>query len=336
MPKTTILVAARNEEKYLPACLDSLGRQIYPSDLLQIIVLNDRSSDNTRHIVLEYKKRFSSIELIDIEDNQNGLEGKMNALAQGMDNAKGEIILITDADCRVPDTWVSAMVAYFTESVGLVGSLTVIDQPGEKTQLFDRIQTLDWFFLQAIAAGTAGLNLPVSILGNNFGFKKSVYDHIGGFRHIGFSLTEDMALLNTISEKTEFDIVYPLNGETMIQSIPLKHIRDFFQQRKRWLSGGLKAPFWGWVLMSASFMVHLLTLVNLIMLNFSIPVISSLFLIMVIDLSLLWRMILKSGYTKLMRYFIPFEVFYFLYTIFLAISVILPGKINWKERSFKI
>ena len=334
-PKTTILVAARNEEKYLPACLESLGKQIYPSDLLQIIVLNDRSSDNTRQIVLEYKERFSSIELIDIDDNQNGLEGKMNALAQGMDNAIGEIILITDADCRVPDTWVSEMVAHFTEKVGLVGGLTVINRPGEKTQVFDRIQTLDWFFLQAIAAGTAGLNLPVSVLGNNFGFKKSVYDHIGGFRRIGFSLTEDMALLNAIDEKTEYDIVYPLNRANMIQSIPLNHIRDFFQQRKRWLSGGLKAPLWGWVLMSASFMVHLLIIFNLILINFSIPVISSLVLTMAIDFSLQRRIILKSGYTKYIRYFVPFEVFYFFYTILLAISAILPGRIYWKERSFK-
>lgn len=334
-PKTTVLVAARNEEKYLPACLDSLGKQTYPPDLLQIIVLNDRSTDDTRQIVLNYKERFPSFELVDIDDDQRGLKGKMNALAQGMEYAEGEIILITDADCRVPDTWVSEMVTYFTDRVGLVGSLTVIDQPGKKFHLFDRIQTLDWFFLQAVAAGTAGINLPVSILGNNFGFKKSVYNKIGGFGSIGFSLTEDMALLNTIVKRTEYKIVYPLERGSMIQSMPLNHFRDFFQQRRRWLYGGMKAPVWGWVLMSASFIAHLLIVVNLIPLNFTFPVVSGLVLITGMDLSLLWRLKLKSGLAKLTRYFIPFEIFYFLYTIILAISVFIPGRIYWKERSFK-
>ncbi len=333
--KTTVLVAARNEEKYLPACLDSLGNQTYPPDLLQIIVLNDRSTDHTRQIALDYKERFPSFEMVDIDDDQNGLKSKMNALAQGIEYAEGEIILITDADCRVPDTWVSEMVTYFTDRVGLVGSLTVIDQPGKRFHLFDRIQTLDWFFLQAVAAGTAGINLPVSVLGNNFGFKKSVYDKVGGFGSIGFSLTEDMALLNTIVKRTEYNIVYPLERGSMIQSMPLNNFRDFFQQRKRWLSGGMKAPIWGWVLMSASFIAHLLIVVNLISLNFTIPVVSGLVIITGMNLSLIWRLKLKSGLAKLTRYFILFEIFHFLYTIILAISVFIPGRIYWKERSFK-
>jgi len=334
-PKITVLVAARNEEKKLPACLDNLGKQTYPFDLIQIIIINDRSTDNTRQIILDYKERFSSFELLDINNDQNGLKGKMNALAQGMDIAKGEIILITDADCRVPETWISEMAAYFTDRVGLVGSLTVIDQPDKKNTIFDHIQTIDWFFLQAIAAGTAGLNLPVSVLGNNFGFKKSVYDKIGGFRQIEFSLTEDMALLNRIVKETDYKIIYPFDKRSMIHSLPLNDFRDFYQQRKRWLFGGLKAPAWGWVLMSVSFVAHMLIVVNLILLNFTVLIVSGIALITGIDLSLIWRLMLKTGIKKLKRYFVLYEIFYFIYTIVLAITLFLPGKIYWKERSFK-
>jgi cellulose synthase/poly-beta-1,6-N-acetylglucosamine synthase-like glycosyltransferase len=333
-PKTTILIAARNEEGHLPDCLDSFQKQSYPSDLLQIIVLNDRSTDATRQIVLDSKKQLPNLELLDIIDDQNGLKGKMNALAQGMDKARGEIILITDADCRVPGTWVSEMVAHFTENVGLVGGLTLINHSLKKSHIFDRIQTLDWFFLQAIAAGTAGLKLPVSVLGNNFGYTKSAYDQVGGFRRIGFSLTEDMALLNAIVKNTDCDIVYQLRRESMIQSLPLNHIRDFFGQRKRWLSGGLGGPIWGWVLMLASFMVHFLILMNLSILNFTLPVLSGLILTFGIDLSIVWRMVSRSGFAKLKRYFIQFEIFYFFYTIILALNALIPGKIFWKGRSY--
>jgi cellulose synthase/poly-beta-1,6-N-acetylglucosamine synthase-like glycosyltransferase len=273
--------------------------------------------------------------LIDITDDQYGLKAKMNVLTQGMDYADGEIILITDADCRVPEGWVSEMVTYFTEGIGLVGSLTVINHPGKKSDLFSNIQTLDCFFLQAIAAGTAGINLPVSVLGNNYGFRKIIYDQIGGFQKIGFSLTEDMVLLNAVATYTTYDILYPLTRESMIQSLPLNHIKDFLQQRKRWLSGGLKAPRWGWVLMSTSLLVHLLVIINLLLYNLNISVFSGLLLIMGIDFSLLWRLISKSGFAKLKRYFIAFEIFYFFYTILLFISVFFPGRIPWKERSFK-
>jgi cellulose synthase/poly-beta-1,6-N-acetylglucosamine synthase-like glycosyltransferase len=334
-PKTTVLIAARNEENYLLSCLKSLQNQSYPSDLLQIIVLNDRSTDETRQILVDYSKQFPDIEHIDIEDDLNGLKGKMNALDQGIDHAEGEIILITDADCQVPETWVSEMVTHFTGGVGIVGGLTVIKKSGQKSSFFDHIQTLDWFFLQAIAAGTAGIKLPVSVLGNNFGFTKSAYDQIGGFRQIGFSLTEDMALLNAMVKNTSFEIVYPLKRASMIQSQPLNHFRDFFWQRKRWLAGGLRAPVWGWILMSSSFAAHLLIVINLIMLNLTIPVISGLLLILGIDISLLWRILLTSGLTKLKRYFILFEIFYFIYTIFLALSLFIPGKIYWKGRRFK-
>jgi len=334
-PHVTILVAVRNEEKNLPFCLESLGKQTYPADCLQIILLNDRSSDASRQILLNYTERFSYMRLIDITEDQNGLKGKMNVIAQGMDHVKGEIILITDADCRVPETWVSEMVTYFADSVGLVCSLTVIEHFVKKSELFGYIQTLDWLFLQTIAAGTAGINLPVSVLGNNYGFRKTAYDQIGGFRKIGFSLTEDMALLIAIAKYTTYEIVYPLNRRSMIQSLPLNHIHDFLQQRKRWLSGGLKAPLWGWVLMLTSFLVHLFIMINLLMFNFNIPVFCSLFLILGIDFSLLWRQMLKSGIIKIKRYFIAFEIFYIFYTIVLAIAIVFPGKIHWKERSFK-
>jgi len=334
-PKVTILVAARNEEATISDCLENLGKLNYPPDLLQRIVINDRSMDNTRQIILEHQKRTPTLKLVDISEDMNGLMGKMNALAQGMDHVEGEIVLVTDADCLVSPGWVSEMVSYFTDKIGLIGSLTVIKNPEEKEKFFDNIQTLDWFFLQAIASGTAGIHLPVSVLGNNFGFRKSVYDMIGGFTAIGFSLTEDMALLSTIIKKTDYKIAYPLQSDSMIQSLPLNHIRDFFQQRKRWLFGGVKAPMWGWVLMFTSFIAHLLFVINLICTNFSLPVITGFVLITFIDLSLIWRVSIKSGSKKLIRYFIPYELFYYVYTLIVTLSMILPGKIYWKERSYK-
>ncbi len=330
----SVLIAARNEEATIAACLTSLKKQDYPSQKMQIIVMNDRSSDKTRDIVLDQLNHLRGAKLIDISDDLQGLKSKMNALAQGMIHAQGDIILVTDADCRVPTSWVSQMVSYFDVNVGMVGGLTAIQEADNTSKLFNNIQTLDWFFLQAIASGTAGAGLPVSVLGNNFGFRKSVYDEIGGFTSIGFSLTEDMALLNAIKKKTDYKIAYPLYHKSMIETRALSNFHEFIQQRKRWLSGGLKAPIWGWILMFTSFLAHLLILVNMITLNFSIFIFNSFVILTIVDISLIWKVTKISKSKRLIRYFIPFEIFYYIYSILLAVNLFLPGKINWKERSF--
>ena len=121
----------------------------------------------------------------------------------------------------------------------------------------------------------------------------------------------------------------------MIQSLPLQHLREFIQQRKRWLYGGLGASRWGWLLMSVSLLIHLLIIVNLILFNFTSQVIWGLLFKMLIDFSLVWRILLKTGIVKLKKYLIIFELFYIIYTIILAIDMLFPGKILWKERSFK-
>jgi len=330
----SVLIAARNEAATIAACLASLKKQDYPSQKLQIIVMNDRSSDKTRDIVLDQLHHLPGAKLIDISDDLEGLKSKMNALAQGMIHAQGDIILVTDADCRVPSSWVSQMVSYFDENVGMVGGLTAIQKADNTSKLFNNIQTLDWFFLQAIASGTAGAGLPVSVLGNNFGFRKSVYNEIGGFTSIGFSLTEDMALLNAIKKKTDYKIAYPLYHKSMIETRAVSKFNEFIQQRKRWLSGGLKAPIWGWILMLTSFLAHFLILVNMITLNFSILIFNSFIILTIVDISLIWKVTKLSKSKRLIRYFIPFEVFYYIYSIILAVILFLPGKINWKERSF--
>ncbi len=333
-PAVSILIAARNEEKYLPMCLESLENQRYPRDKMQVILINDRSTDHTRDIAQSFCNRLDNFQLLDISEDRDGLKGKMNALAQALDRANGEIILITDADCRVPQDWVSNFCAYFTDNVGLAGSLTLLNRTNDKESMFDRIQALDWMFLQTIAAGTAGINLPVSVLGNNFGFRKSVYEKIGGFRDLGFSLTEDMVLLKAIAKKTDYRIIYPLEPGIGIYSYPLLHLSDFFAQRRRWLSGGLKAPLWGWLLMIISFVAHLLLVLNLIIFNWTFSLLISFIVVLLIDLSLVARLSYRFQVNRILKYFPIFEIFYISYTIIFAVSLLLPGRIKWKERTY--
>lgn len=97
-PKVSIIIAAYNEEVNILRCLSSLARmQTFIS--LEIIVVNNNSSDKTQFTVnrLRVKKLFQSI------------QGCGPARQLGQENAKGKYILLADADCIYPRTWVDEM-----------------------------------------------------------------------------------------------------------------------------------------------------------------------------------------------------------------------------------
>lgn len=330
-PAVTVLIAAKNEEILLPGLIESLLKLEYEKKLLEIIIINDRSADSTLNIAQEYARNYEHITVLNITNEIDGLSGKMNALAQGIDQSKGELILITDADCLVSPDWVKNYVSYFKPDVGIVGGLTVLDPVG----FFSTIQMLDWLFLQAIAAGTAGIGLPVTILGNNFSFRKKAYEEAGGFSKIGFSVTEDLALLNAIKNNTSWKIRYFLMRETAVESKAVPDLKAFYQQRKRWIIGGKRVSWWGYFLMSSAFAAHLLML---LMWPFNLTSTFTIILLtmsLIADFLLLYVIAVRIKRERLLRFFPFFEIFYIIYTLILAFLFVLPAKVRWKEQQFK-
>jgi cellulose synthase/poly-beta-1,6-N-acetylglucosamine synthase-like glycosyltransferase len=310
--------------------LESILKIKYPKSFLDVIIINDHSTDKTYAYAQAYAEKCDHISVLNISTDSEGLTGKMNALAQGIERARGEIILITDADCLVPPDWVEHYVSYFTPDVGMVGGLTVLESGG----FFAKLQGLDWIFLQAIASGTAGIALPITILGNNFAFRKKAYREVGGFSKIGFSVTEDMALLNAIYRETKWKIKYPLTKDTAIKSEPAPTLKSFYQQRKRWITGGRKVSWWGYFLMFSAYSAHLLML-----LLWPVNLMSTLAFILVVlclvaDFILLYTILGRIKRKRLLLLFIFFELFYIFYTLSLALLFIVPVRVHWKGRKF--
>ena len=334
LARVTLLIPARNEQELLPLCLDSLIALDYPSSLLEVYILNDDSSDNTREIALSYTEKYDHFYLYDVQPDKR-LTGKMNALSQGIKISSGEIILVTDADCQVPPGWVREIVSYFTDRVGLVAGMTLLSHNSPEERIYDRLQTLDWIFLQGIAAGTAGIGLPVSILGNNFAFRKKAYEEIGGYDALGFSLTEDMVLLKTMIDKTAWRVRYSLWPASAIYSKPLKTIKDFYHQRMRWITGGLKVTIWGIFLMLLSLLSHILILLLFILDIDSVANLRNIAVLLSVDFLLVFRLLKRFQLKRLAIYFPLFEVYYFVYSLLFAFFTFIPSPVKWKGRKYK-
>lgn len=335
-PFISILVPARNEEQNILSCMESLSQLTYPGEKTEIIILNDRSEDNTGNIITDYCRAHPQFRHVEISRDLDRISGKMNVLTQGLEIARGEIILVTDADCRVTPGWAESIVTHFTPDTGMVGGVTLLEHADDHNGFWARLQALDWIFLQAIASGMTGAGLPVSILGNNFAFRRSAYEETGGFTRIGFSLTEDMALMQAIVRLKKWQIKYPLSLKTMLFSKPAGSLRELYQQRLRWLSGGISGPFAGWLLMITAFLTHVLILAWLVTSGISIPFIGTLMVMICADLFLIVLPLLKRLKRWIfISYFPLFEIYYFLYTTLMAFLVFLPQKVSWKKRRYK-
>jgi glycosyltransferase involved in cell wall biosynthesis len=110
IPKVSIILPARNEEKFIGRCLDSLIEQDYPN--YEIVVIDDSSNDKTSQIIAKYAKENSKIISVKAQKKPNGWMGKNWACMEGYKIAMGELFLFTDADTKHSKTVISLAVSH--------------------------------------------------------------------------------------------------------------------------------------------------------------------------------------------------------------------------------
>lgn len=325
----SVIVAARNEEKIISNCINSLKNLNYNENNLQIILVNDKSTDSTKSIMLECTKNCKHFIVIDSDDTTNkNLKGKANAIDSAIKIATGDIILMTDADCIVPENWVSETVKYYTEKVGMVCGFTKINY---KNSFFAKLQALDWIYLQSLASCSSGIGKILSCIGNNLTFKKQTYIDIGGYESINFSVTEDLALMRRINSDKKYKVVYPINYDCGVITEECKTIKELYNQKKRWFKGGLGINYLGWILGAELYIVNLILIFGLLIFD------SYLFLILIglkviSEILIMLPVYIKFKFKNLFYYFPLFQIYFSVYGLLLPFTFLLSPKINWKER----
>ena len=325
---SSVIVAARNEENNILKCLQFLDKLVYPKNKLEIIIVDDRSTDKTGYIVDNFIKDKPKFKKIMSKEEKGKLRGKTNALASGIEAAKGEIILTTDADCIVPSTWALKTASYYKENIAMVNGFT--------TQIansnFSGMQSIDFIYLLMIASSTINLGKPISCIGNNMSYLKKAYLEVGGYEVLPFSVTEDFNLLMAISKLGKYKIIYPLDKETLVTSFPCKNVKALYRQKKRWAVGGLGVPLSGFVILINGYLTYLCML----LLPFFY---SALFLYLIIfkfaiDFFVLYPIHKRLGIEKNMKYFFIAEIYFMIYVLALPFLIAFNRKVRWKGREF--
>jgi cellulose synthase/poly-beta-1,6-N-acetylglucosamine synthase-like glycosyltransferase len=267
LPRISIVVCARNEEKNIRRCIESLLALDYPGEKTEINVVDDESADRTLEIFKEYSARDQRIRVYSTAGMTHEIPGKQRPLNLGISNSTGEIVLITDADCAVEPGWAKAHVAVYTEDVGIAGGITRINVQGGG--LYARVQSSDLIFLISIAMGCAGWGFPVTIMGNNISFRRDAYEKVGGFSKMKPRIVEDMALMNSITRETSFRLGWVTDKNGVAVSAPESEFSTFVEQRRRWLNEVWDMPFIGRFMLGYGAFMNLNFFASLILVPFT-------------------------------------------------------------------
>ena len=233
LPFVSVIIAARNEEDNIPSLIDDLINQEYPLGKFEIIIVNDRSYDSTQDILIKASENYSFIKYIKIDKKSKEMTPKKHAIDMGIKKSKGEIILATDADCRVGSLWISSMTYSLINKNGIIIGYSEIDD--EKRNFFEKYQKIDFLAIIAANAGAAGWNHFWSGTGQNLAYYKKDYLQIGGFEPVKDKVSgDDMYLVQEISRLKKGYV--HIDPHSHVKTKAMKSIKDFINQRIRWSS----------------------------------------------------------------------------------------------------
>ena len=245
-PKTTItvLIPARNEAENIEACLESILTGIYPQNLLEVIVLDDFSEDTTAQIVWNKLQVASVICLADHLPFEARLTpNKKKAIELGVAQAKGEIIVTTDADCIVPKDWLLCIAAAFENLQTQIVCAPVVFH--REATLLQRFQSLDFLGLMGITGAGIKLGWHQMANGANLAYRKQAFEAVGGYAgNEQLASGDDMFLVQKVAQRWSGSVAFLKNSKATVRTEAAPDFRSFWHQRLRWGTKNAALPDW--------------------------------------------------------------------------------------------
>lgn len=237
LPPVSVIVSARNEEIRIERCLNALVQQQYPGPLLEIIVVDDRSTDKTSQIIKSMASEFRSIRPIRIKKRGLWTSAKKSALSAGSARACGSILLFTDADCIPPPAWVESVVRQYRPGIGMVAGFSPQDSDGSKR--WNGFLFIDSLASAVVAAGSIGWGRGLTCTGRNLSCQREALDAIGRYDSLPDSVSgDDDFLLQAISRHPAWKAAYSFARESQVPAAGPGNLKKFLQQKRRHLSAG--------------------------------------------------------------------------------------------------
>jgi poly-beta-1,6-N-acetyl-D-glucosamine synthase len=333
--KVSVIIPFRDEEKNLKQCIKSILAQDYPGELLEIIFANDHSTDKSCEILESYPAKINSYRIVMAAKNQTG---KKAALEYAIQQANGELIITTDADCIMNSGWVRSFVSiYESENPSMITGIVKLDP---LHGIFQKLQGLEFLSLSGTGAASVLQSKPLMCNGANLAFSRDKYFQVNGYSYgKNIASGDDTFLMLKMAAENKKLILFNGSKEGVITSAPQISFTQLFMQRKRWIS---KVKFYNESYIRQYGLLVFSVNISLLMLilfssagGLSWKLTAAAWLLKYIPDFIF--LLLLTGFTaqrKLLLLFLPAAVLYPLYILTGAIISIVKIKFTWKGREY--
>lgn len=330
--KVSVLIAARNEEKNIVKLLQSLYNQTFPKELFEVIIVDDHSEDNTKKIIEEFIDIHKDI---NIKLFKAEFEGKKKAISQALHKAENELIMVTDADCELNSEWIENVVAFYQNNKCKMILAPVLLSPADN--LFEKMQVLEHLSLIASTAGATNIGFPIMCNGANMAYERQAALEVEKLRHdFNIPSGDDMFLLEQfVKNYGSKNVKFLLNKSAIVKTKTCENLKDFFRQRRRWVSKTKSYTNCKIILTALVVLFFNLSIFSLFLSAFFIHALWNIYFLLTllkffIDYPILRNITNFMNQDKILKWTLPLEFIYPFYVVFTAISGLLL-KVNWKR-----
>ena len=229
-PFVSVMIPCHNEESVIEHTVANILGMDYEN--FEVILIDDRSTDNTAEVIKKISEKFDNVTVL-IRD-KDAFPGKSAVLNDAMEIAKGEAILVFDADATVDADFLSKLVPELEpKDVGAVQARKVIRN--KNYNLLTRCQNNDYTMDTHFQVTRDCVKGAVELRGNGELIKREAIEDIEGWNN--FTITDDLDMSTRLHIKG-WDIRFCLDA--IVYEEGIIYIWPLYRQRRRWLEGTIR------------------------------------------------------------------------------------------------
>jgi cellulose synthase/poly-beta-1,6-N-acetylglucosamine synthase-like glycosyltransferase len=220
-PDISIIIPAHNAEETLRNCLESITRLEYPRDRMEMILINNNSTDSTEAIARDFPVTLLQ---------ETRFQSSYAARNLGITHARGEILVFTDSDCVVSPDWLIKLLEFFhDDEIGCFAGEILTYEPETLTETYSAIDEENHNQKRSLSVGY----LPAANTAN-VAYRKEVFEKIGPFN---FNLKSggDAEFTWRMIQQSHFKIIYV--PEAVVYHKHRSSVRSLYLQHRKYGEG---------------------------------------------------------------------------------------------------
>ena len=230
---TTLVIPVRNEEKNIPNLINSLKENVD----LDILIVDDYSTDDSYNMMVSMTSDCDNISIVKME-TEEGIElaPRQKVLNFAYKLVKTEFVTVTDADIVIGKHWQNFLLKELSNpDVKFLYGYTYI----KPKSLIGKIESIELFFLFAVAFGLKKIKLPSSCMGNNMTINLEAFNEAGGYETTGYAFNDDQAVLDLFTKAYSKEAV--VGSERLaLETSEIGEYHGAVSQKIRWVNDAMR------------------------------------------------------------------------------------------------